>query len=169
MVIAIIVTTVVVGAVSFQVSRSPETASGVQNTAQFLLHFQEAGGAIGRTPARLPTLLSTVVTAPTRLPGFSAARLLNAGVRGDFAATWVFHETAGITVNTEIELRFQITYQFGAAVSTYLVTSYVETQAAVIAGTLTFTVYWDSAHLVGVTVHSQLELSQVCAAVGACP
>jgi hypothetical protein len=165
----ILLASALIGAVSFQMTLSSETVSGLQNTAQFLTHFQQVGATFTATPLPVPAVVSAAPAAPTRLPGASAGLMVNAGVAGHEAASWVFHETVGVALNTEIELRFQVGYTVGAATGNFSVAEYVETQAAAPAATLTFTLYWDSGQTTGVTILSQLELSQVCTAVGTCP
>ena len=167
--VAIAAVGVLVGAASFEVTRSTETESGVRTTTEFLTHFQQYGAATTTTPRVVPAVLSAVVTAPTRLPARSANYMVNAGVSGHDAGEWVFHETTGIALNTEIELRFQVSYEVGTVAHTFTATEYLETQAAALTGTLTFDLFWDSGAATGITVLSQLELSQVCNAVGTCP
>lgn len=166
---AILLLSAVVGAASFQITLSGETASGVQNTAEFLTHFQQVSATFTATPLPVPAVVSAAAATPTQLPGASGGLMVNAGVAGHEAASWVFHETVGVALNTEIELEFKVGYMVGTTPGNFSATEYVETQATAPVATLTFTFYWDSGQTTGLTILSQLELSQVCAAVGSCP
>lgn len=168
-VVGVLALSAVVAGAAFQVTHSSETASGTQNAADFLTHFPTVGTAFTATPLPVPALLSSTAGAPTLLPAAAASWMLNTGVAGHEAWDWGFSETVGIATSTEIELRFQVTYEVGATTLSYSATAYVETQAAAIGANLAFTVYWDGGATTGVTVLSQLEISQVCGSVGACP
>jgi hypothetical protein len=156
-------------AVSFHVTRSTETLAGVQTPAQFLSHWQLVGSSSGVTPRPVPPLVSANPAAPTRLPVGTMVYELNAGRTGDLALVWQFNETVGISPATEIELSFHIQYLAGTASSSAALTVYVETQPGAIGATVGFTVYWDSGSPRAVTFTNQLEVAQVCSAVGACP
>jgi hypothetical protein len=157
------------GAVSLRLTPSAELDSGVQAPTQFLTHWQQVGSESGLTPAPVPRLWSGTVGAPTRLPRVSSADRIDAATTGHLALMWVFNETVGVARSTELEITFHIRYLAGAVPTTATVTRFVETQAAALAGPLTFTVYWDSGRVAGVTFVNQLEFVQVCAAVGTCP
>lgn len=156
-------------AVSLQVTHSTESASGLSNHGDFLTHFQQIGSTSSTTPNPAPAVLSAAAATPTVLAGASASYLVDVGVAGHQAADFLFQETVGIALSTEVELRFQVTYVIGATTTTFAGTAYVETQAAAPGATLTFNIYWDSGQAAGVTLQSQLEVSQVCSAVGTCP
>jgi len=81
----------------------------------------------------------------------------------------MFSETAGLTTATEIEISFTIQYLVGVTSTTASITVYIESQRLAPTGPYTFTVYWDSGHPTGVTFVQQLEVAQLCSAVGTCP
>lgn len=159
----------VTGAVSLHITGSTETANGSQDSAQFLVHWQQTGQIYGAVPAAVPTLWSGAVGTPTVLPGASSRGMINAGTAGHTALEWRFSETVGISVSTEIELDFTVHYTIGTTASTFSTTIYLETQAAAIVRTLTYTLYFDAGTTAAVDFASELEVAQVCAAVGTCP
>ncbi len=167
--VALVLTSAVVGAVSFRVTQSTEHAGGLESSTQFLQYWAETGSEAGTVPARLPAQLSTTVATPTRLPAGSRAFLVNAGARTDQAMVWVFTESAGMPVNTEVELQFVLHFSYGTAATSLSETVYLETRAVAIVGTNVYTLYVDAGHVTGVTFTTQIEISQECAGVGSCP
>jgi hypothetical protein len=157
------------GAISFQVMRSAETLAGIQAPAQFLGHWQQVGSETGVTPGPIPRLWSGAVGAPSRLPHGSARDRIDPATPGDLALVWLFNETAGLPTGTEIEISFTIQYLVGVTSTTASLTVYIESQRFAPTGPYTFTVYWDSGHPTGVTFLQQLEVAQLCSAVGRCP
>jgi hypothetical protein len=158
-----------VGGVALQITHSTETLAGVEVPAQYLAHWQQVGSESGVTPAPVPRLWSGAVGAPTRLSRFATSDRIDAAVAGHLALVWVFNETVGIAAATEIEINFHVQYLVGVTTTLATITVYIETQRAALAAPLTFTVYWDSGHATGVTFVDQLEVAQVCSAVGTCP
>ena len=158
-----------VAAVSLTIGHSNETFAGEEDPTTFLTHWQETGSLQGTTPRPAPTVLSAVAATPTVLPAASTAYLIAAGTAGDEAAEWTFQETAGVAANLEIELQFTVHDVVGGTAASHAYTVYLETQTAVIGGTLTFTLYWDGGATTGVTLVSQYEVAQTCVAVGTCP
>jgi hypothetical protein len=157
------------GAISFRITPSAEIVSGVQVPTQFLTHWQQVGSASGITPAPVPRLWSGTVGAPSRLPRVSSFERIDPATRGHLALVWVFNETVGVAASSELEITFHVQYLVGALSSAAAISVFVETQAAALAGPLTFSVFWDSGHAAGVTFVNQLEVVQVCSAVGTCP
>ncbi len=168
-ILALVLATATAGAVSLRISDSLETAVGQESPTDFLTHWQPTGSLATTIPLPTPARLSANVVAPTRLPAASASRSLNLAVIGHLALEWTFAESAGAPANTEIEIAFTVYYLVGTTATTYSHTVYVETQGASPTGTLVFSIYWDSGHAAGVTFVSQIEISQVCVAVGTCP
>jgi hypothetical protein len=168
-VLGAIVACVTAGAVSFHITHSGETAGGVETSTDFLSHWQQTASELGAIPRAVPATLSVVVGTPTVLAAANTRYDVNAGTAGHAAALWVLSETVGITVKTELELKFVVHYLSGTTATTFSGTSYVETQATAIAATYTFTLYFDTGAATGITLESQFELSQVCSAVGTCP
>ena len=158
-----------VGALTFRITASGETANGVRTSTEFLTHWQQTGSQSGNVPFVVPAGLSTIAAAPTRLGAGSTRYMANAGVAGDIAVVWVFSETVGMAVNTEIELGFVAHYLVGTTATSVSTTLYVETQAAAIGATNAYTIYYDTGQTTGVTYETQFEISQVCSAVGTCP
>ena len=156
-------------ALTFRITLSTETVSGVQTPTHFLTNWQQTGSQAGNVPGFVPAILSANPAAPTRLPAGSARYMANAGVAGHIAVVWVFSETVGMAVNTEIELSFVAHYLVVATATAVSVTLYIETQAAAIGATNTYTIYYDTGVAAGITYQSQFSLSQVCTAVGTCP
>ncbi len=107
--------------------------------------------------------------APSRLPHSSGTYRIDPATPGHLALVWVFSETAGLTTSTEIEISFTIQYLVGVVSTTASLTVYIESQRITPTGPYTFTVYWDSGHTTGVTFVQQLEVAQLCSAVGTCP
>jgi hypothetical protein len=167
--IVVIAASVVAGAVSFRLTASAETAGGVETPTQFLTHWQQTASEAGTFPGFTPARLSANVLAPTRLPAGSARYSVNAGVRGDVAVLWVLTESTGMAVNTEIELSFVVHYLVGTTASAFTTTLYVETQATAIGANNIYTLYFDTGAATGISYQSQLEISQICLAVGTCP
>jgi hypothetical protein len=159
----------ITGAAGFQIKHSTETGNGSQDSAQFLVHWEQTGQLSGAVPRRVPGLLSAAVGAPTVLPGFNAREMLNPGTGGHSALVWTFSETVGIPVSTEIELQFTVHYTVGGTPAVFLTTVYLETQGGAIVRTLTYTIYFDAGTAAAVNFVSGLEVAQVCAAVGTCP
>ncbi len=153
----------------FQVIHSTETLAGLQAPTDFLPQWQQVGSLAGTSPAGVVRLWSGTATAPTRLPVLSSTTRINTLTAGDQALVWVFNETVGIALSTEIELRFVLQYHFGTATTSVTATAYIETQRRALGAPLSFTVYWDSGQATGVTWVNQLEVSLVCPAVGTCP
>ncbi len=158
-----------VAGLTFHVTHSTETFAGIQAPTQFLGHWQQVGSESGVSPAPVPRLWSGTVGTPTRLSRFSSAYSIDTATAGNLALAWVFNETTGITTSTEIEIHFQIQYLVGVTAHSASITSYIETQHGALAGTLTFTVYWDAGQVTGVTFVDQLQVTQSCIAVGTCP
>lgn len=158
-----------VGGMALQISNSTETWVGVQAPAQFLTHWQQVGSETGVIPTLVPVLWSGVAGSPSRLPRTSGTARIDTVTAGDVAMVWVFHETAGIVPSTEIEISFQVQYQVGSASASRSTTVYIETQARAPAGTVTYTIYWDTGQRNGVTFVNQLEVAQACVAIGSCP
>jgi hypothetical protein len=156
-------------AVHLQVTHVGETLVGVQSPADFLAHWQQVGSLAAVTPVGVVRTWSVNAATPTRLPGVSSNVRLDRATAGDQAVVWVFNETVGIATSTEIEIAFAVEYTFGAVTTTTDLTVYVETQRVAPVATVTFTVYWDARHAAGVTWVNQLEIAQVCPAVGTCP
>jgi hypothetical protein len=156
-------------AVPLQVTHSTETVLGLQAPAQFLSHWQQVGSEPGTIPVPVPGTWSGAVATPTRLPRAAAAFGINPSTSGDLALLWFFNETTGIAPLTEIELTFHIQSTVGTVTSLVTVTAYIETQRRALFGPLAFTVYWDAGAPTGVTFNNQLEVAQVCSAVGTCP
>jgi hypothetical protein len=152
-----------------QVTHSTETVAGLQAPARFLNHWQQVGSETGVVGAPVPRLWSGVVGAPTRLSRFPTTYRIDAATSGDLALLWVFNETVGIPTSTEIEIEFQIHYLVGVTATVASIKVFVETQRGALAGTLSFTVDWDSGHAAGVTFVDQLQVTQACVAVGTCP
>jgi len=167
--VGVVAAALVVGAVSFHITRSTETAGGVSSSTQFLVHWQQTGSESGTVPGRLPLQLSGTVAGPTVLPRANSRFLLNPGTRGHEAMEWLLSETVGMSVSTEMELTFVVHYTVGTTATTFSGTFYVETQPIAITVTETYTVFFDTGHATGVTFDSQLQISQACAAVGTCP
>lgn len=168
-VLAILLASATAGAVSLRITSSTETSVGLVSPTDFLAHWQQTGSLAAVTIAPLPPRLSLAVATPTRLPGVAANRGVNFGVAGHLALEWTFQESAGTPVNVEIEIAFTVHYLVGATATTFARTVYVETQAASPTAAITFSIFWDSGHATGVTFVSQVEISQVCSAVGTCP
>jgi hypothetical protein len=158
-----------VGVGAFALHANSGSASGVQNPAAALTHFQETGVLASATPTPVPVVLSLVGTLPTRLPGVATTFLLNTGVGGHQAVEWTFSESVGILTSQEIELRFSIQYDVGALAQTATVTAFVETQLGALVGALVFTLYWDSGATTGDTFVSESEIAEACTAIGTCP
>jgi hypothetical protein len=155
-------------ALPLQVTHQTETFLGVQAPTQFLTHWQQVGSVPGTVPLPAPGVWSGNVATPSRLTRGSGAFAINPSTSGDLALVWYFNETPGITPQTEIELTFHIQYTVGTVTSLISITSYIESQRRALAGSLAFTIYWDSGALTGVTFDSQLEVAQACLAIGTC-
>ena len=165
----VIAVATVTGAVPLRITHANETANGSQSSAEFLVHWQQTGEMTGAIPAAVPALLSGAVGAPTVLPGANARETINPGTARHTALLWTFDETVGITTSTEIEVQFTVDYTVGTTPAKFSTTVYLETQAAAIVRTLTFTLYFDAGTAAAVEFSSGLEVAQVCTAVGTCP
>jgi len=157
------------GAAPIKITSSKETASGSRDSATFLLHWQQTGQLEGAVPARVPVLLSGTPATPTVLPGVNQREMMNPGTAGHTALEWTFEETVGIPTSTEIEIQFTVHYTVGTTTTTFSTTVYLETQAAAIVRTLTYTMYFDAGTAATVDFASGFEVAQVCTAVGTCP
>jgi hypothetical protein len=166
--IAMVVGTgVVAGALVIRSTASD--VGGIQNPATALADFQETGVLSATTPRVLPTILSALAAHPTRLAAVGTPYLLNTGTIGNLAIEWTFSESVGILANFEVELAYDVQYDVAATLHTATGTVYLETQAIVPGGALTFELYWDSGSAAGVTFVSESEIGQGCSAVGTCP
>jgi len=159
----------ITGAAGFQIGHSTESASGSQDSATFLVHWQQTGQLTGTIPFRVPGLLSGTVATPTVLPAGNRREMLNPGTAGHTALEWTFQETVGIPTSTEIELRFTVVYTVGTTTTTFVTTVYLETQATAIGVAYTYTLYFDSGTAAAVNFGSGFEVAQVCVSVGTCP
>jgi len=165
----VIVVATLTGAAPIRITHSTETASGSADSAIFLLHWEQTGELEGAVRTPVPALLSGTAATPTVLPAANDRYQLNPGTSGHTALEWTFQETVGVPISTEIELQFSVQYTVGTTTTTFSTTVYLETQAAAIVRTFTYTVYFDAGTAAAVNFGSGLEVAQVCSAVGSCP
>ncbi len=146
-----------------------ENGSGVYHASSTSpAWWSEFSAGASTVPSGLSTLSATAGT-PTVLAAASASYAINTPTAGDIGFLWKLQETTAATVNTELELIFQLNTGGGAGTLTS-VTSYVETQSSAPGSTLTFSVYFDlGAGSSGPIVQNVLVIWQQCASVGNCP
>ncbi len=148
---------------------SGENGSGVYHTTTTTIAWwSEFSTDASTVPSGLATLSTTVGT-PTVLAGASTSYAINTPTVGDIAHLWKLQETTGASLNTELELIFQLTTGGGGGTLT-TVTVFVETQSSSPGATLTFTMYYDlGAGSSGPIVQSLAVIWQQCSGVGTCP
>lgn len=150
------------------VNGTAENGSGVYHTAtNSPPWWSESAVGFNLVPAGLTTL-SGSAAAPTRLAAASSSYAINGPTTSDVGHHWNFQETTAATVNTELELQFELATGGGGGYT--LQTVFVETQTSAPGSTLTFTMWFDlgtgdsSPRADNVQV-----IWLVCSAVGTCP
>ncbi len=144
-----------------------ENGSGVYHTGtNSPAWWSESAVGFNLVPSGLSTLSATV-GAPTVLATSSSSYAINAPIVGDWGHYWKLQETSSATINTELELKFQVATG-GGAYSTRTV--YLETQSTAPASTLTFTTWFDlGSASAGPTANNVVVVWLVCSAIGTCP
>ena len=148
---------------------SPESAGGNFESTNSIAWWTQSSVGLTSVATTVPTQLATTAASPTVLVAAGQSYMINVGTAGDVAHFFKMTEATSAPASTEIEIVFTVSTGLTPAITT--VTVFLESQSSAPTTAQTFLLQYDlgSPTSASIVLNSVEQISQQCAAVGACP